>query len=163
GPVPSPALLGTHSFATSITDATGLQPALPPWADTVDDVVAAWSRFAPATPDPADLLGQVEQAIHLTVKARAELRTDLAGVSAGPAGCRRGGVRAARGPQGRARGDPPPQRVGAGLVAARRRARHVRAPAARRLRQRSRRLRHAPGSGAAPPRTHDRPRRRARG
>ena len=83
GPVPSPALLGTHSFATSITDASGLQPALPPWADTVDDVVAAWSRFAPATPDPTDLLGQVEQAIHLTVKARAELRTDLARVSAG--------------------------------------------------------------------------------
>src|SRR5262249_4811896 len=62
GPVPSPALAGTHSFATSITDASGLQPALPPWADTVDDVVAAWARFAPASPDPADLLGQVEQA-----------------------------------------------------------------------------------------------------
>ncbi len=34
GPVPSPALLGTSSFATSITDTTGLQPALPGWADS---------------------------------------------------------------------------------------------------------------------------------
>jgi uncharacterized protein (DUF1501 family) len=79
-------LLGTHSFAMSITDASGLQPALPAWADTVDDVVAAWARFAPASPDPTDLLGQVEQAIHLTVKARAELRTDLAGATSAAAG-----------------------------------------------------------------------------
>ena len=33
GPVPSPALLGSQSFATSITDTTGLQPAVPAWAD----------------------------------------------------------------------------------------------------------------------------------
>ena len=79
GPVPSPALLGTRSFATSITDTTGLQPSVPAWADTPDDLIKAWSKFAPASPDPATLLGQVQQAIHLTVKARADLRTDLAG------------------------------------------------------------------------------------
>jgi uncharacterized protein (DUF1501 family) len=89
GPVPSPALLGTRSFATSITDASGLQPVLPAWVDGADDLVAAWGRFAPATPDPATLLGQVQQAIRLTVEARAELRTDLAADNAparGPAG-----------------------------------------------------------------------------
>jgi uncharacterized protein (DUF1501 family) len=78
GPVPSPALLGSQSFATSITDSTGLQPAVPAWADTPDDLVRAWSRFAPASPDPATLLGQVQQAIRLTAKARADLRADLA-------------------------------------------------------------------------------------
>ena len=76
--MPSPALLGTQSFATSITDTTGLQPSVPAWADTPDDLIKAWSKFAPASPDPATLLGQVQQAIHLTVKARADLRTDLA-------------------------------------------------------------------------------------
>ncbi len=86
GPVPSPALLGTASFATSITDATGLQPSVPAWADTPDDLVKAWSKFTPASPDPATLLGQVQQAIHLTVKARADLRTDLASDTAGATG-----------------------------------------------------------------------------
>jgi uncharacterized protein (DUF1501 family) len=79
GPVPSPALVGSRSFATSITDTTGLQPSLPAWADSPDDLIKAWSKFAPASPDPATLLGQVQRAIHLTVKARADLRTDLAG------------------------------------------------------------------------------------
>jgi uncharacterized protein (DUF1501 family) len=78
GPVPSPALLGAHSFATSITDSSGLQPSVPAWADTADDLVRAWSRFAPASPDPATVLGQVQHAIHLTVEARDDLRTDLA-------------------------------------------------------------------------------------
>jgi uncharacterized protein (DUF1501 family) len=79
GPMPSPALLGTRSFATSITDSTGLQPAVPAWADTPDALVKAWSRFAPASPDPTTLLGQVQDAIRLTVQARAELSADLAG------------------------------------------------------------------------------------
>jgi uncharacterized protein (DUF1501 family) len=51
---------------------------VPAWADTADDLVAAWGRFAPASPDPTTLLGQVQQAIHLTVKARADLSADLA-------------------------------------------------------------------------------------
>ncbi len=82
GPVPSPALLGNHSFATSITDATGLRPAVPAWVDTADDLVAAWGKFAPASPDPSTLLGQVEQAIHLTVQARRDLGRDLGATSA---------------------------------------------------------------------------------
>ena len=73
GPVPSPALLGTRSFATSIADATGLQPQLPAWADTPDDLVAAWSRFAPASPDPSTVMGEIQQAIGLTARARREL------------------------------------------------------------------------------------------
>ena len=46
----------------------------------------AWSKFAPASPDPSTLLGQVQQAIDLTVKARADLRTDLASDTAGATG-----------------------------------------------------------------------------
>jgi uncharacterized protein (DUF1501 family) len=78
GPVPPPALLGAQSFATSITDSTGLQPSVPAWAESADDLVRAWSRFAPASPDPATVLGQVQHAIHLTVEARDDLRADLA-------------------------------------------------------------------------------------
>ena len=77
GPVPSPALLGTRSFATTITDATGLQPTLPSWVDAPDDLVAAWSRFAPASPDPATVLGEIQRAIALTAAARDELATEL--------------------------------------------------------------------------------------
>jgi uncharacterized protein (DUF1501 family) len=77
GPVPSPALLGAHSFATSIADATGLQPRLPAWVDSPDDLVAAWSRFAPAAPDPSVVMGEIQQAIQLTAKARHELAGTL--------------------------------------------------------------------------------------
>ncbi|MEX2100052.1 MAG: DUF1501 domain-containing protein [Acidimicrobiia bacterium] len=85
GPVPSPALLGTKSFATSIADATGLEPAVPAWVDSADDLVAAWGKFAPASPDPSSLLGEVQDAIRLTVQARKELDADLSTTnSAGP-------------------------------------------------------------------------------
>jgi len=86
GPLPSPALIGAHSFATSIADATGLQPRLPAWVDTHDDLVAAWSRFAPASPDPSTMMGEIEQAIRLTAKARTDLGHRLhapAGASSG--------------------------------------------------------------------------------
>jgi uncharacterized protein (DUF1501 family) len=73
GPVPSPALLGSRSFATTITDATGLQPRLPAWVDGTDDLVAAWSRFAPAHVDPTTVMGTIQQAIHSTVQARHDL------------------------------------------------------------------------------------------
>ncbi|MDQ1431884.1 MAG: hypothetical protein QOF40_2486, partial [Actinomycetota bacterium] len=76
GPLPSPALLGNRSFATTIADATGLQPVLPTWVDRPDDLVAAWSRFVPASPDPSTLIGSLERAIKLTVRAR----RDLAGI-----------------------------------------------------------------------------------
>jgi uncharacterized protein (DUF1501 family) len=77
GPTPSPALLGDRSFATSIADATGLQPRVPAWVDDGNDIVGAWAGFAPGRPDPRTLLGQVQEAIHLTVKARTELAADL--------------------------------------------------------------------------------------
>jgi uncharacterized protein (DUF1501 family) len=77
GPIPSPALLGNRSFATTIADATGLQPSLPAWIDTPDDLVAAWARFVPASPDPTTLMGGVQQAIELTVRARHELARTL--------------------------------------------------------------------------------------
>ncbi|MFI5046904.1 MAG: DUF1501 domain-containing protein [Acidimicrobiia bacterium] len=73
GPVPSPALIGNRSFATAIADTTGLQPAPPAWAGTPDELVAAWSRFAPASPDPSTLMGQVQRGIGLTVQARRHL------------------------------------------------------------------------------------------
>jgi uncharacterized protein (DUF1501 family) len=85
GPVPSPALLGNRSFATSISDATGLAPRLPAWVDTPDDLLAAWGRFAPASPDPATLLGGVQQAIKLTVEARDELAGTLVAPDSGTA------------------------------------------------------------------------------
>jgi uncharacterized protein (DUF1501 family) len=77
GPLPSPALLGNRSFATTIADAAGLQPALPAWVDSPDDLVAAWARFVPASPDPSTLMGGVQQAIALTVRARRELAGTL--------------------------------------------------------------------------------------
>ena len=80
GPVPSPALLGTQSFATSIADASGLQPTVPARVD-VDDLVAAWGGFAPASPDPRTLMGEVQQAIAYTVEARRGLDRELAGFS----------------------------------------------------------------------------------
>ncbi len=81
GPVPSPALVGTQSFATSISDARGLQPAAPSWAGRPDDLVAAWAAFAPKSPDTSSVLGPVQSAIRLTVEARTKLATDLAAVT----------------------------------------------------------------------------------
>ena len=84
GPMPSPALLGNRSFATSIADATGLQPQLPAWVDTPDDLVAAWARFAPASPDPSTVMGGVQQAIELTVARPARARGHAARTTAVP-------------------------------------------------------------------------------
>jgi uncharacterized protein (DUF1501 family) len=79
GPSPSAALRGDKSFATSISDAEGLQPQLPAWVDKRDDLIAAWRRFAPAHVDPKTQLGRVQQAVELTVKARDDLDQALAG------------------------------------------------------------------------------------
>jgi uncharacterized protein (DUF1501 family) len=79
GPSPSRALLGEQSFATSIADATGLEPRLPAWVDDADGLLAAWSGFAPASVDSATLVGTVERAIGLTGTARKELGAALAG------------------------------------------------------------------------------------
>jgi uncharacterized protein (DUF1501 family) len=64
GPVPSPALVGDRSFATA-------------WVDTPDDLIAAWKHLAPASPDPATLMGHVQEAIDLTVDARRRLTRAL--------------------------------------------------------------------------------------
>jgi uncharacterized protein (DUF1501 family) len=77
GPTPSPALLGTRSFATSIADATGLQPALPAWVDDRADLLAAWSRFAPAPVDEVGVMGQLQGAIRATTRAQRELAEAL--------------------------------------------------------------------------------------
>ena len=84
GTGPSPALLGEHSFATTIADATGLQPHLPAWIDRPDDLVEAWSKFAPAHASTRTLVGQVEHAVRLTADARTRLDRDLAGVTTAP-------------------------------------------------------------------------------
>lgn len=73
GPGPSPALLGQRSFATTIADASGLQPRLPAWLDDPDDLLRAWGTVAPARVDTAKLVGQVQRSIKLTVRAREDL------------------------------------------------------------------------------------------
>jgi uncharacterized protein (DUF1501 family) len=73
GPVPSPALLGTRSLATTIADATGLAPHLPAWVDDPADLVHAWARFAPASVDDTDVLGQIRHEIAATARAKREL------------------------------------------------------------------------------------------
>ena len=131
GPVPSPALLGSRSFATSIADASGLQPQLPSWVDTPDELIAAWSRFAPADVDPTTAMGAIEQAIRSTARAR----RDLAGtLRPEPASARRGGRERLR-----------PGAECHRRAHARRAARRRRARAPRDLRERPRRLRHPPG------------------
>jgi uncharacterized protein (DUF1501 family) len=79
GPSPSPAIRGDHSFATSISDATGLQPRLPGWIDGPDDLLASWKGFAPAGVDPKSELGRVAQAVDLTSTARSDLDRALRG------------------------------------------------------------------------------------
>ncbi len=73
GPGPSPALIGRQSFATTIANSDGLQPRLPAWIDNADELVAAWSDFTPAKVDASALVGQVQRAVGLTVKARTQL------------------------------------------------------------------------------------------
>jgi len=77
GPGPSPALLGERSFATSISDATGLQPAAPAWITNPGTLPETWSELAPRRADRSTLLGQVQAAVGLTSDARAELTRTL--------------------------------------------------------------------------------------
>ena len=122
----------------------------PGWVDTADDLIAAWGKFTPASPDPASLLGQVQEAIHLTVKARSQLDADLAQTPER----RRGRATACTPTQaGKQRSTVSDSlRLAAQLVV-------VEAPAAGDLRERARRLRHPPGSGRSSPGADDRPRR----
>jgi uncharacterized protein (DUF1501 family) len=76
GPGPSPAMLGRNSFATTIADATGLRPRLPPWVDNGTDagsLLDAWSHFKPARVDTSRLVGQVQRDVGLTQAARTDL------------------------------------------------------------------------------------------
>jgi uncharacterized protein (DUF1501 family) len=82
GPGPSPALLGARSFATSISDASGLQPDAPVWVTNPGTLVERWAKFAPRRADRSTLLGQVQDAVGLTNDARTELARTL---SAAPA------------------------------------------------------------------------------
>ena len=82
GPGPSPALVGERSFATSISDASGLQPDAPAWITNPDTLPETWAKFAPRRADRSTLLGQVQAAVGLTSDARAELARIL---SAAPA------------------------------------------------------------------------------
>ncbi len=75
GPGPSPVLRGAASFATSITDANGLQPARMD-SDVRDALLSAWSGLVPSRP-PSDLLGQVQRAIRETLDARERLAVGL--------------------------------------------------------------------------------------
>jgi len=81
GPGPSPALLGTRSFATTITDSSGLQPRLPAWLDRPDDLLEAWGNVAPAKVDATTLVGQVRRSVGLTVRAREDLAKALRGAT----------------------------------------------------------------------------------
>jgi uncharacterized protein (DUF1501 family) len=82
GPGPSPALIGERSFATSISDTSGLQPNAPAWITQPDTLPETWAGFAPRRADRSTLLGQVQAAVGLTSDAR----TELAGIlSAAPA------------------------------------------------------------------------------
>jgi uncharacterized protein (DUF1501 family) len=82
GPGPSPALLGERSFATSINDATGLQPAAPAWITNTPTLADSWAKLAPRRADRSSLVGQVQAAVGLTDDARADLERTL---SAAPA------------------------------------------------------------------------------
>ena len=77
GPGPSPALLGERSFATSISDATGLQPDAPAWVTDPGTLATTWAKFAPHRADRSTLRGQVQDAVGLTSDARAELARTL--------------------------------------------------------------------------------------
>jgi len=78
GPGPSPALRGRESFATTIANDNGLQPRLPSWLqvssfEAGESLAQEWSDFTPSQVDESTLLGQVQRAIGLTVKARTNL------------------------------------------------------------------------------------------
>ena len=77
GPGPSPALLGERSFATSISDASGLDPRLPPWITRPDTLVDAWAGFASERADRSSVVGQVRESVGLTVAARRDLERAL--------------------------------------------------------------------------------------
>jgi len=83
GSGPSPVLAGRASFATSIADASGLQPDLPVGEAKRDRLMEAWAGFGAGAPDgvpgtgvsggPAHSTAQVRRAVAETVDARSRL------------------------------------------------------------------------------------------
>jgi uncharacterized protein (DUF1501 family) len=76
GPGPSPALSGRRSFATSISDASGLEPRRPAWLAGTD-LMDTWAALGSGRSDQHTLIGRVRQAIALTDTAREELSRAL--------------------------------------------------------------------------------------
>lgn len=76
GPGPSKAMLGNASYAVAIADASGLQPDVPPWIDTSDELMSMWEGFAAEDPHSIDL-EPIRVAIAATAAARAELEAAI--------------------------------------------------------------------------------------
>lgn len=79
GPGPSRALLGNASYAVAIRDETGLDPQLPSWIDSSDELVGMWAGFAPGGAENES--DRVRRAIGTAVEARKELALALDGTS----------------------------------------------------------------------------------
>lgn len=79
GPGPSRALLGNASYAVAIRDETGLDPQLPRWIDSNDELLGMWAGFAPGGAEGED--DPVRQAIGTAVDARDDLAIALDGTS----------------------------------------------------------------------------------
>jgi uncharacterized protein (DUF1501 family) len=82
GPGPSPALLGARSFATSISDGSGLRPRTPAWLTGADDLLDRWARMGDAHAGRRALEDQVRRAVALTDHARGDLDRMLDGSTA---------------------------------------------------------------------------------
>ena len=81
GPGPSRAMLGDSSFTVSIQDNTGLAP-VAPWIDNIDELMGAWSGFAPAGIDSPGLLAPVRDTIAYATQARGELSSAITAATA---------------------------------------------------------------------------------
>ena len=115
GSGPSAVLAGDASFATSIADASGLQPELPIDEATRDLLMEAWAGFGADTRGPGGATGtsgqtgggtaateRIRRAVAETVRARSRLAGILSDASAaGPVG---GSASGDRGANARARG-----------------------------------------------------------
>lgn len=73
GATPSPALVGARSFSTTIADARGLTPVLPPWVDSPAELSAAIRRMAPRRSASSAAEGRVLDALRATADAHDEL------------------------------------------------------------------------------------------
>lgn len=81
GSGPSQAMAGLAANQIAIQGRAGLNPNAPDWIDDVDELMSAWSGFAPAGgPDPG-YLGIVQDVLATTVEARSELKVALGDVT----------------------------------------------------------------------------------